>query len=366
MKRSSSDSNLFNFFRENNTANPLLDDQDSLDDKYISPPSKTPLITKNSDRQKEDKFEFELKSYYPLANQTKIEQKLSIEIQTAQDQVDQKYVKMDLRLHKIQDRLLSRWYLLLRQLQAPENRSFRKFLYKKLGIAGILSGVTVGSSLVIAKGVALINERSAAYKDFYVDKHSSLHNFYLVYSATCNDTVYQLPSPYLCTFYLPAHDGPVYNQSYKETIKKLCDPAARILCSNIDDDIKSWSITGIVLCVLVAVAIAVFCIKLIRNPRPGLAPVHDTNILPALPAEHKEVLIESGVVSPTVTEITTNGLLENIYQRRRQFTLFSTLKAQNLPPNINFIVAQYDEAIPLSCLPIAGDFAQGMGRGSGL
>lgn len=352
MKRTIGNLSLFNSLSKNNSTNPLLNDQDSLDEKHTS------------DQKEED---LELTPYYSLTHQIDEKQECKIKSPELQEKMDEKYSRMDRRLHKIQDRLFSRWFLLLPRLQAPENQSFRKFLCKQLSICGALSVVALGGLLVITKGMALVHDRIAAYdaafKAFYVDINPLLH-YNGVYGATCNETtsvvVYH---PYLCDYAVPS-TNPLYSGSYNKIMKAICEPAARILCSHTDDGSKGWNITGIIVFSLALIALTIFFVKFIRNPRSGLLPIHNTNILPILSSDHKEFLIESRVIMPTDTEITIERLSQQINQRRRQFMLFNTLGTQKLSQDNSLIVAQYDEEVSLSCIPIAGDFASGKESGS--
>ncbi len=61
------------------------------------------------------------------------------------------YHEMDRRLHQVQDKL--QWLLLRQQQWTPENRPFRRYLCKQLAIGGVLSGIALAGSLVLAKGL---------------------------------------------------------------------------------------------------------------------------------------------------------------------------------------------------------------------
>jgi hypothetical protein len=311
---------LFDSFPRNDLTNPLLSDQDSL----------------NSGHDQRD--------------------------EKPKSKVDKNYYRIDCRLLAIQKKLLSRQFLLLRQLQAPENRQFRKYLCKNLGITGgiILSFIS-GGLFTLIHGIALNKRIKAAYKAFYIDIYSSLCNHSGVYGATCNDATLYIPTPYLCNLELP-DQSPVYTPDYKKTITTLCEPVARILCYS--DSQTSISI-GITLIVIALVILAFLCLKLKADAesgsRPQLISDNETNILLSLPSVDKTFLMESGVIAPTTTEITSERLLSRIDQRRRQFTLFAD-RTLNLLPAISLIVAQYDEEVSLSCLPQAGDFSGGMYR----
>lgn len=378
MQRSSSNSSLFNFSQKNNLQDPLLSDQGDSDQKFG--PRSMQLAEAKPVKQNKDDSEIELALYDSLDDQDQSDEKherkksktdelkaelalyypLTDPLQEPKESMDEKYSRMDRRLHKIQDRLHSRWVILLRQLKAPENRPFRRYLYKQLCIGGALSGGALGSSLVIAKGVALINYLNAASNAFYIDTHFSLSNRSGVYNATCHEATSFIASPYLCDLWLPS-SGPTFTPSYNEIIKTLCEPPARILCSNIKNDIVSWITPGGVVGALILVALVIFCVKLINGrSRPRLTPVHETNILPTLSSDHKEFLIESGVIAPTDTEIDPQRLSNQINQKRRQFGIFASPDAKTLPPDISLIMAQYDEEVPLpSLLPVAGDLAAG-------